>query len=73
MARNFSILTATLVFFPLLSAAMSTVSSSFQHGLATNGSLWRTVTPILLLAGLRAAPAACDITTRYSSLLPIQE
>ena len=55
MSRNFYILATTLVFFALLSAAMSTAPSSFQPGLATNGSLWRTVAMILLLAGLGSA------------------
>jgi hypothetical protein len=55
MSRNFYILAATLVFFALLSAAMSMAPSSFQPGLPANASLWRTVALILLLAGLGAA------------------
>jgi len=55
MSRNFYILAATLVFFALLSAAMSMTPSSFQPGLPANDSLWRTVALILLLAGLTAA------------------
>jgi hypothetical protein len=55
MSRNFYILAATLIFFALLSAAMSLVPSSFQPGLPANGSLWRTVALILLLGGLLAA------------------
>ncbi len=52
MSRNFYILAATLVLFALISAGMALVPSSFQHGLPANGSLWRTVALILLLAGL---------------------
>ncbi len=52
MSRNFYILAATLGFFALLSGAMSLVPSSFQPGLPTNGSLWRTVALILRLGGL---------------------
>jgi len=55
MSRNFYILAGTLVFFALLSAAMSIAPSSFQPGLPANGSLWRTVALILLLFGLGAA------------------
>jgi hypothetical protein len=55
MSRNFYILAAVLVFFALLSGAMSLVPSSFQPGLPANGTLWRTVGLVLLLAGLAFA------------------
>ena len=55
MSRNFYILAATLGVFALLSAGMSLVPSSFQPGLPTNGSQWRTVAMVLLLLGLAAA------------------
>ena len=55
MSRNFYILAATLLLFALLSGGMSLVPSSFQPGLPTNGSLWRTVAPLLLLGGLGAS------------------
>jgi hypothetical protein len=55
MSRNFYILAAVLVFFALLSGGMSLVPSSFQPGLPANGTLWRTVGLILLLAGLGSA------------------
>jgi len=55
MSRNFYILAATLGFFAVLSAAMSLVPSSFQPGLPTNGSLWRTAAIFLMLLGLGAA------------------
>jgi hypothetical protein len=52
MSRNFYILAATLVLFALISAGMALIPSSFQPGLPANGSLWRTVALMLLLAGL---------------------
>ena len=52
MSRNFYILAATLGFFALLSAAMALVPSSFQPGLPANGTLWRTMALLLLLAAL---------------------
>jgi uncharacterized membrane protein len=55
MSRNLYILAATLGIFALISAAMSLIPSSFQPGLPTNGSLWRTVSLFLLLAGLAFA------------------
>jgi fatty acid desaturase len=55
MSRNFYILAATLGLFAVLSMGMSLVPSSFQPGLPANGSLWRTVSLVLLLAGLAFA------------------
>jgi FtsH-binding integral membrane protein len=55
MSRNFYILAGTLVFFAVISAGMSLMPSSFQPGLPANGSLWRTVTLFLMVAGLAAA------------------
>jgi uncharacterized membrane protein len=55
MSRNFYILAVTLGLFALISAVVSFVPSSFQPGLPTNGSLWRTVSMFLLLVGLGAA------------------
>ena len=55
MSRNFYILAAVLLFFALLSGGMSLVPSNFQPGLPANGTLWRTVALILLLAGLASA------------------
>jgi hypothetical protein len=55
MSRSFYILAATLGCFALISAAMALVPSSFQPGLPANGSLWRAVALLLLLAGLAAA------------------
>jgi hypothetical protein len=55
MSRNFYILAATLGLFAILSGGMSLVPSSFQPGLPTNGSLWRTVGLFLLLGSLSFA------------------
>ena len=52
MSRNFYILAAGLGFFALLSGGMSLVPSTFQPGLPANGTLWRTVGLVLLLASL---------------------
>lgn len=55
MSRNFYILAAVLGFFALLSAGMMLIPSSFQPGLPANGSLWRTVALLMLLAALACA------------------
>jgi hypothetical protein len=55
MSRNFYILAAALVLFAAISAGMALVPSSFQPGLPTNGSLWRTVSLLLFLFGLLSA------------------
>jgi hypothetical protein len=55
MSRNFYILAAALAFFALLSAGMTLIPSSFQPGLPANGSLWRTVALLMLLASLAFA------------------
>jgi hypothetical protein len=57
MSRNFYILAATLGFFALVSGGMTLVPSNFQPGLPANGSLWRTLALILLLAALASALA----------------
>ena len=55
MSRNFYILAGALGLFAVVSAGMSLVPSSFQPGLPTNGSLWRTVAVFLMLLALAAA------------------
>lgn len=55
MSRNFYILAAVLLLFAGLSCGMSLVPSSFQPGLPANGTLWRTTSLILLIAGLAFA------------------
>jgi membrane-bound ClpP family serine protease len=58
MSRSFYILAAALGFFALISGAMSLVPSSFQPGLPANGSLWRTIALLLVLAALASALVA---------------
>lgn len=55
MSRNFYILAAVLGLFAVVSMGMAMVPSSFQPGLPANGSLWRTIALIMLLAGLVSA------------------
>jgi hypothetical protein len=55
MSRNFYFLAAALGFFALISGAMSLVPSTFQPGLPANGSLWRTIALLLILASLACA------------------
>ena len=55
MSRNFYILAAALAFFALISGGMMMVPASFQPGLPANGSLWRTVALLMLLASLACA------------------
>jgi hypothetical protein len=55
MSRNFYILAATLSLFAIVSGAMSLLPSTLQPGLPANGTLWRTLALILLLAGLASA------------------
>lgn len=55
MSRNFYILAAALGFFALLAAGMTLIPSNFQPGLPANGSLWRTVALLMLLAALACA------------------
>jgi hypothetical protein len=55
MSRHFYILAAALGFFALISAGMMLIPSSFQPGLPANGSLWRTVALLMLLAALACA------------------
>jgi hypothetical protein len=55
MSRNFYILAATLSLFAVISGVVSLLPSSLQPGLPANGTLWRTLALILLLAGLGSA------------------
>jgi hypothetical protein len=55
MSRNFYILAVALSVLALLSGGMSLVPSSFQPGLPANGSLWRTIALLMMLAGLGSA------------------
>jgi len=55
MSRNFYILAATLGLFAVISIGMAMVPATFQPGLPANGSLWRTIALLMLLAGLASA------------------
>ena len=55
MSRNFYFLAGTLGLLALVCAGMAMVPSSFQPGLPANGSLWRTIALLLLLAALAFA------------------
>ncbi|HVZ82685.1 MAG TPA: hypothetical protein VG893_03350 [Terracidiphilus sp.] len=55
MSRNFYLLAAVLGFFALLSGVMALMPSSFQPGLPANGSLWRSVALVMILAALASA------------------
>jgi len=55
MSRNFYILAATLSLFAIVSGIMSMLPSNLQPGLPANGTLWRTLALILLVAGLASA------------------
>ncbi len=55
MARNLYILAATLILFSLISCGMMFTSGGFQQGMPGNGSLWKTISLFLLLAGLIVA------------------
>lgn len=55
MSRNFYILAATLLLFALISGVMAMLPSTLQPGLPANGTLWRTMALILLVAALGSA------------------
>jgi hypothetical protein len=55
MSRNFYILAAAFAFFALVSGGMALAPSRLQPGLPANGTLWRTVALVLLLAALGSA------------------
>lgn len=52
MSRNFYVLAGTLALFALISFGMTFVPSTFQPGLPTNASLWRTLSIFLMLLAL---------------------
>lgn len=55
MSRNLYFLAAAFGLFAVVSMGMSLVPSNFQPGLPANGSLWRSVALVLLLAALASA------------------
>jgi hypothetical protein len=57
MSRNLYLLAASLLVLSLISCGMTLVSNPFQPSLPVNGSLWKMVGLVLLLASLVAALA----------------
>jgi hypothetical protein len=57
MSRNLYLLAATLLLFSLISCGMSLVPNRLQPGLPANGSLWKTIGLVFLLAALLTALA----------------
>ena len=55
MSRNFYALAATLLLLSLISCGMTFVPATFQPGLPANGSLWRSLSLIMLLVALVAS------------------
>jgi hypothetical protein len=55
MSRNFYVLSCTLLVLSLISCGMTFVPSSFQPELPTNGSVWKTLSMMLLLIALVSA------------------
>ena len=57
MSRNLYLLAASLLLFSLISCGMSLVPNALQPDLPVNGSLWKTVGLVLMLASLLFALA----------------
>jgi hypothetical protein len=57
MSRNLYLLAASLLLFSFISCGMSLVPNSLQPGLPVNGSLWKIIGLVLLLASLVSALA----------------
>jgi hypothetical protein len=57
MSRNLYWLTASLLLFSLISCGMSLVPNALQPGLPANGSLWKMIGLVFLLASLVSALA----------------
>ncbi len=55
MSRNFYALAATLAVFSLIAGGMAFVPSGFQPGLPTNGTLWKTLSLMMLVGALASA------------------
>ena len=55
MARNLYILAGSLLLFALISCGMIFVGSQYQQSLPANGTLWKTLSLLLLLGGLIVA------------------
>jgi hypothetical protein len=52
MSRNLYFLAASLLLLSVVSCGLSLVPNSFQPGLPVNGSIWKMVALVLLLASL---------------------
>ena len=57
MSRNLYLLAASLLLFSLISCGMSLVPNALQPGLPANGSLWKMIGLVFLLASLVSALA----------------
>jgi hypothetical protein len=57
MSRNLYLLAASLLLLSLISCGMSLVPNALQPDLPVNGSLWKTVGLVLMLASLLSALA----------------
>ncbi len=57
MSRNLYLLAASLLLFSLVSCGMSLIPNPLQPGLPANGSIWKTIGLVLLLASLISALA----------------
>jgi hypothetical protein len=57
MSRNLYLLAASLLLLSLISCGMSLVPNALQPGLPANGSLWKMIGLVFLLASLVSALA----------------
>ena len=57
MSRNLYLLAGSLLLFSLVSCGMSLMPNTLQPGLPVNGSMWKTIGLVLLLASLISALA----------------
>jgi hypothetical protein len=57
MSRNLYFLAASLLLFSLVSCGLSLVPNALQPDLPVNGSLWKTIGLVLMLASLLSALA----------------
>jgi hypothetical protein len=57
MSRNLYLLAASLLLFSLVSCGMSLIPNTLQPALPANGSVWKTIGLVLLLASLISALA----------------
>jgi hypothetical protein len=67
MSRNLYLLAASLLLFSLVSCGMSLIPNALQPGLPVNGSVWKTIGLVLLLAALVSALAGI-LTTMFEQV-----